>query len=339
MNPFGKDIEEEGKKVPKEPIRREIDELFLEVRRYAASGEFRKLLVFVARFKEYAPYNAMLIYLQKPGARFLLTAKDWREKYQRIVKNDVTPVLILIPNGPLRCLYDVGDTLPAPWATGNLFPEELDKPYDGDPGKAVSKTEFATLVEQLKWLGIHYGTMRSGESFSGKLQIGDAGDPQIRLPRGEGEFLEWRPAYSIRVCEGASDTVKFCTIVHELGHLFCRHLESGYERPWREGVRTLPHEAMEFEAETVSWLVTRRMGIDNPSYRYLAQYIGRNGAIPPEASVEAIILAANRVEKIMHDGKAALDFFRKYNPGFNSAWKNERRRSPRGSDDGPGLSL
>lgn len=58
-------------------LRKGIDELFATVRDYASSERFRELLNFTAHFKEYAPYNAMLIHIQNPGARFVLPDRSW----------------------------------------------------------------------------------------------------------------------------------------------------------------------------------------------------------------------------------------------------------------------
>lgn len=49
-----------------------IDEQFQSVRAFATSERFGELLQFTAHFKQYAPYSAMLIYIQWPGARYVL---------------------------------------------------------------------------------------------------------------------------------------------------------------------------------------------------------------------------------------------------------------------------
>src|SRR5574344_1940488 len=59
-----------------------IDELFQSVQEFATSARFKELLDFTAHFKQYAPYNAMLIYIQRPGARFVLPPRWW-ERYNR----------------------------------------------------------------------------------------------------------------------------------------------------------------------------------------------------------------------------------------------------------------
>ena len=98
-------------------------------------------------------------------------------------------------------------------------------------------------------------------------------------------------------------SVRFSAILHELGHLFCRHLRSCYDHDWQGGVRAISHAAQEFEAETVSWLVCRRLGVDNPSYQYLAHYFRQNNEIPREVSVDEILKATRLAEMVLEGVK------------------------------------
>ena len=53
----------------------------------------------------------------------------------------------------------------------------------------------------------------------------------------------------------------------------------------------------EFEAESVSYLVCQRRGIDNPSEEYLAGYV--KGNVPmPEISLDCVMAAAGLIEKM-----------------------------------------
>ena len=55
----------------------EIDFLFNAIRDYRKSKKFREIVEFCNRFTHIAPFNAMLINMQRPGCRIALTAKDW----------------------------------------------------------------------------------------------------------------------------------------------------------------------------------------------------------------------------------------------------------------------
>jgi hypothetical protein len=53
----------------------------------------------------------------------------------------------------------------------------------------------------------------------------------------------------------------------------------------------------EFEAESVCYLVCRRLGIDNRSEQYLARYLKDNSDVP-EISLECVMVASGMIEKM-----------------------------------------
>lgn len=60
-----------------------LDRLITESRLYKTSKDYKELLDFVVRLRNIAPFNAMLLQIQKPGLRYAMSAKDWREKFGR----------------------------------------------------------------------------------------------------------------------------------------------------------------------------------------------------------------------------------------------------------------
>ena len=57
--------------INEETTRRALDELFRLTHRYSSTKDYDELLKFMRRFGFYAPYNAMLIHVQMPGAKFV----------------------------------------------------------------------------------------------------------------------------------------------------------------------------------------------------------------------------------------------------------------------------
>jgi len=51
--------------------KRALDELFSLTFQYKSSKAYHELLQFVVRFRYYSPFNAMLVHIQMPGARFV----------------------------------------------------------------------------------------------------------------------------------------------------------------------------------------------------------------------------------------------------------------------------
>ena len=61
----------------------ELDKLFDEVGTYRDSADYKELLTFIKRFRTMAPYNAMLLHIQNPGAVFAASAADWKHRFGR----------------------------------------------------------------------------------------------------------------------------------------------------------------------------------------------------------------------------------------------------------------
>ena len=77
------------------------------------------MIEFMGRFREYAPYNNMLVRIQNPSCSFYATEKDWRKRFVRRIKEDARPMLILAPMHPVLTVYPLDDT------EGRPVPEEL----------------------------------------------------------------------------------------------------------------------------------------------------------------------------------------------------------------------
>ncbi len=85
-------------------------------------------------------------------------------------------------------------------------------------------------------------------------------------------------------------------MVHELAHLYCGHLGTPDARWWPDR-RGLTDTQREFEAESVTYLVCGRLGIDNPSAEYLAGYMEQHPAVPA-ISIECVMKAAGLIEQM-----------------------------------------
>ena len=89
--------------------RKGVDELLASVEEYARPQRFLKLLSGIAHFRDYSPNNALMIALQRPDARYVLTPRKWKA-LGRFVKRGACPIVALRPFAPVMYLYDVADT-------------------------------------------------------------------------------------------------------------------------------------------------------------------------------------------------------------------------------------
>ena len=59
----------------------------------------------------------------------------------------------------------------------------------------------------------------------------------------------------------------------------------------------IPLNVIEFEAESVCWLLCERQGIKNPSAEYLSRYVDANKNIP-DISLDTVLKAVNTIEQL-----------------------------------------
>ncbi|MDH4101473.1 MAG: ImmA/IrrE family metallo-endopeptidase, partial [Nitrospirota bacterium] len=275
--------------------RRSLDELFIVARQYKSGREYRELLEFVARFRFYSPFNAMLIHFQMPGARYVATPKRWLHNYSRRIKTGSRPLVLLQPMGPVMFAFDVSDTEPIAGSEKPL-PREVENPFEVRGGRLNG--ELTLTIENAKRDGVAVMQRDAGSQSAGAIRrAGSRSTLQVmvkRRPVPEHAYIPFR--YEVLVNSRHSDEAQYATLAHELAHLYCGHLGTPDTRWWPDR-RGLPSAIHEFEAESVCFLVCSRLGIENPSAEYLSRYINGNDEIPP-ISFECVMKAAGLIEQM-----------------------------------------
>ena len=270
----------------RDSTRRVLDELFTLARTFNLSKAYLELMEFVGRFRFYSPFNAMLIYTQMPGARFVATPIRWMRDFHREIRVGARPIVILQPMGPVLFVFDVTDTDALPGAPP--LPQRVNNPFKVRHGKIGN--ELKHTIENAKRDGVRisdadHGSQRAGsiQRASGHqfLEVLAAPKPHLRLKRVP-------LLYELLLNNNLSSESKYATLVHELGHLYCGHLGT------RRGLQI---EVCEFEAESVCYLVCTRMGLENASEEYLAGYV-RKHETTPSISLDRVMKSSWLIEQM-----------------------------------------
>jgi hypothetical protein len=272
--------------------KRALDELFCFAGQYNRTKDYDDLMRFVAQFRFYSPFNAMLAHIQMPGATFVASAHRWESDYRHRVKSGARPIVILQPRGPVMFVFDVSDTDPLPDA--RPFPRDVERPFEVRSGRVGEELERS--YENAKRDGVLVAERDAGSQSAG--QIGRARDGAtvkfLVKKRPEHEYVTLPVRYELLLNTKHSRAAKYATLTHELAHLYCGHLGTPDEKWWPDR-RGLTETAREFEAESVCFLVCTRLGIDNPSGEYLAGYVKKNELTPP-ISLDCVMKAAGLIE-------------------------------------------
>lgn len=188
-----------------EATRSLLDELLQRSRLYETTEDFAALMDFIVRLRNFAPFNAMLLQIQKPGLRFAASAHDWEKRFGRTIKEGARPLLILWPFGPVALVYDMEDTEGAP------LPDDVAKTFRASGN--ITPDKIKRFIPLLARRGIELK----------QIPFGDAKAGYVKVIRRSIKAKE-KPEYQVRVNETHDANVQFATLVHELGHLFLGHL-------------------------------------------------------------------------------------------------------------------
>ena len=175
--------------------KRVLDELFCHARQYRTSESYDGLLKFVAGFRFYAPYNAMLVRAQMPGATYVAPAHRWFDKFKRTIKVDARPLVILQPMGPVMFVFDVSDTEAG--EDSPPLPPEVMYPFEVRAGKVGKEMEWT--VKNAKRDGIRIQPRKEGSQSGGSIRpasggkvVFDAGNDRAGNPSGTFDATFWR---------------------------------------------------------------------------------------------------------------------------------------------------
>jgi hypothetical protein len=274
--------------------RRALDELFSLAGEYKSTTEYRALLDFVGRFRFYSPYNAMLIHVQMPNAQYVAPPHRWLGQYRRRIKPGARPIVILQPMGPVMFVYDVSDTEPEDGASP--LPREIEQPFEVRRGQVGG--ELWQTIENAKRDGVRITKRDAGSQDAGEIREAQ-GQSYVEIlirQRPKPDYASIQVRYELLLNSRHSAETIYATLVHELGHLYCGHLGTPNPQCWPDR-RGLSHELREFEAESVSYLVCSRLGIDTPSDEYLSGYVKHNQETP-KISLECVLKSAWLIEEM-----------------------------------------
>lgn len=254
-----------------------LDQLLEDSRLYKSSKDYLNLLEFIARMRNFAPFNALLLQIQKPGLQFAASKHDWRERFKAEVNEDARPLLILWPFGPVALVYDVVDLI-----SGNI-------PVDAQSFVAkgpMTEERISSFIYNMAKKDIFAVVTDSGDGKAGSIQM-------TKPPKDE----KTRGCYKMKINGNHTPDVRFVTIAHELAHLFLGHL--GEDKKWgiKERLRcTLTQR--ELEAESVAYLVAKRNGVHSRSETYLTNYV-RDNPTMDDLDFYQMTRAAGQIETLL----------------------------------------
>jgi hypothetical protein len=265
-----------GEDVPGRETISTIDLLLQQSTRYRGSEAFQEMIDFMGRFRDYAPFNNMLVRLQNPACSFYATGRDWKAKFGRTLKEDAQPMLILAPMHPVMLVYDLDQT------EGDDVPDEI-KDF-GHFGGEWDREWLERMVE-------------NAANYRIRVQFKPLSSTNAGFATMDRQFGQWK--MRIVIHDGLDELSRFGALCHELAHILLGHLgsDTDYWWPARTNLRI---DAIEVEAEAVAWIVTRRLGLSGGSEAYVSCYM-RDGQTPAGVSPDSIAKVAGLLERMARE--------------------------------------
>lgn len=251
-----------------------IEQLIAATKLYDSSEAVRELLAFTIRLREFAPFNAMLLHIQKPGLTHAATAHDWWHRFRRVPKRGTRPLLVLRMKGPVDFVFDVQDT-----EGGALPVDAFSFPTFG----SLSENQFTEFMRAVVREKIDLVELDAGDGHAGWVRLLALSS----TPNGKN-------VYQLAFNRNHPAPTRLVTVAHELAHLYLGHLGPDFGRRVPDR-RQIPDELMEVEAEMVAYLVAKRNGLTPRSETYLSNY---KGAFE-DLNLYAVTRTANAVETAM----------------------------------------
>jgi hypothetical protein len=271
--------------------RRALDDLFFSTQQYATGAALDGLFQFMRQFRFYSPFNAMLLHVQNPGTSYAAPASRWKREHGRVIKPGARPLVILQPMGPVMFVFDVSDTEPAGPDSPPL-PRSVTDPFE--PKGNTAFDEYTRLRFNAIRDGVQVVEQQRGSGSAGQVSVTSVQGSQLAFS----EKVSVIRRYDIVLNAHHSVTARFSTLVHELAHLYCGHLGLPFaDCKWWPDRTGLELATQEFEAESITYLVCIRLGVEPPSAEYLAGYLGKEKKLP-QISLERILVAAGLIEKM-----------------------------------------
>lgn len=284
---FGKNkkkIMENTKKQQK--IYESINEFFVRVIELKESNKIAAYFKFLKKVPDHAPFNNTLVFIQNPDCGYYATASQWGKRFQRTIKKDARPMVVLFPFGPVEFVYDIGDT------EGESINDEKILFWWRENGGTLDNEMIENTHQNLEALGVRYNNLDPRKYFEDdNFRTGG----YARRTHLDNELnIVLHPRYS------KSSIEAYGVLCHEIAHILLGHLgrvelparkENEMRKEIAKDRTNTPKHIKELEAELVAWIVFDSLGIEKNSESYIAGWLNNQDDMRKMSMSEALKVA------------------------------------------------
>lgn len=246
-------------------------------------------------------FNCATLLVQRPGIGYATTETQWQKKFNRYIKPDARPLIVMKSFEPLVLYYEACDTY---HPDNKPLPEWIIDKSTVTSSKRPFHVPYRELIPLLERHGIYYSESDLGVNRGGTMMYLE--NPiTLQIPRrnnkGETIFSECKTHYAMCVNSKSDDLCKARAIFHEIGHLLCGHLKEDEMLKRNNSVRIsitqrnpkmLSREIQEFEAEKTCELIMNSLGFEFEHSDYYDDY--KINGKEPDYDLGVVIAAADQ---------------------------------------------
>ena len=248
-----------------------LDELFVRSRQYRRSKKFAEAVEFISKFRDYSPFNNMLVFLQNPLATYFATASHWFKAFRRTIKDEARGLVILAPRTPVLMVYDIADTEGPPL-----------------PGKLEAFTQTSGPFNPM----VLERTLKNAERDRILIERKAMGPLRGGFATARGREQNWKMRIGLR--QELEPGAAYSVLCHELAHIYLGHLGADKDGWWPYRLN-LPFSVTEIEAEAAAYIVCRRIGLHTRSAEYLSSFVEEEAGLE-SISLDLVSRVAARLE-------------------------------------------
>ena len=272
-----------------------IDALIHGAHRDRQGEDYLELLRFVGRFRKYAPFNAMLVDLQRRGTRYVLTAEKVAQRLPARAAAGSTATGDPPAQGPLHgCLRrrrHRGAAWCSPTTAGDhrstgiqaqVSDESILELWDRTVNNAVRDGIRVTLVD--------HGAHSAGMTYWGRSH----GTRQDLLHDPRVQTRSHPLRREIEVNRNLALIDRYATLIHELAHIYCGHLGTLNPERWpdrRDGTKS----RNEIEAESITYMLIARLDAHAQMGDYILGHAKASTDTPSDIALNLMFKVAGEI--------------------------------------------
>lgn len=272
------------KQYPGDGERGALDEMFAVSPTLRDPQRYRELLQFIARFPQYSPFNALLLYLQNPRLSHVATAGSWYKRHGRRLKKSARPLIILAPMSPVRFVYDIDDTDGGPVPAAAL---KTPASSDAETVELLEKTVHNCAVHGIAVRELAVDRRQP----QGAIQLAEDNRLYGQSPDSDAAMR-----YLVLLDREHAPQDRYAALVHESGRILCGHRGCD-QNAWWQDRQQAPAQVKTIEADSVAYLVCQRKRFVHSAETFLGGMVS-SGPPLPAIGLSAVLQAVHYIEKM-----------------------------------------